>query len=367
MRALIVATSKTTMDAVTEIRVGRHPHIDYLSLARQFAVDYLDYNVVPDHPAIVKQWETVLRLDLRQALHVARLVDQHGYDLVFSMSERVGIPLALLLPSGVRHVMIGHHLLSPWKLRVLKGMNLAERWSGILVPTHAERDALQRTLTLSEERVGWLPNSVDADFFQPDLGGDTTVQQGFVLSVGLSYRDYPTLVAALRMLPSVPAQLYIGSTWYSDATTIGGAPLPNNIQLHSFVPMHLLRAWYYASRFVVVPIRRTALWSAGSTVILQAQAMGKPVIATRTPGMSDYVVDGVTGLLVDPENPEALADAIKTLWNDPARVRAMGGAARAWVAATFSLDRWLARAGPLLSGDVRYKQAVEARISAPLR
>jgi glycosyltransferase involved in cell wall biosynthesis len=69
------------------------------------------------------------------------------------------------------------------------------------------------------------------------------------------------------------------------------------------------------------------------TVAMEAMAMGRPVIASRTGGLSDIVADGETGILVPPGDIEALSAAIQTLLADPARGRRMGMAAKQRVAA----------------------------------
>jgi len=53
------------------------------------------------------------------------------------------------------------------------------------------------------------------------------------------------------------------------------------------------------------------------TSVMDAQAMGVPVVATRTGGVPDIVEDGVTGLLVSPRDPEALAGAIARMLREP--------------------------------------------------
>jgi glycosyltransferase involved in cell wall biosynthesis len=73
--------------------------------------------------------------------------------------------------------------------------------------------------------------------------------------------------------------------------------------------------------------------------ILEAQACGVPVVATRVGSIGDTVTDGVTGLLVPPEDAEALADAVSDLITDEQRRGQMGLAARKNVELTWSLDR----------------------------
>jgi glycosyltransferase involved in cell wall biosynthesis len=81
----------------------------------------------------------------------------------------------------------------------------------------------------------------------------------------------------------------------------------------------------------------TPLWpDPCPTVALEAMVLGRPVVATAVGGLTDIVRDGVTGLLVPPRNPTALAEAFRTLQADPHRAQQMGDAGRARVARRFS-------------------------------
>lgn len=73
--------------------------------------------------------------------------------------------------------------------------------------------------------------------------------------------------------------------------------------------------------------------------LLEAMACGLAVVATRVPGHVDVVEDGVTGLLVPPRDPQAMAEAAAALLEDEARRRAMGAGGRERVARHFSADR----------------------------
>ena len=63
-------------------------------------------------------------------------------------------------------------------------------------------------------------------------------------------------------------------------------------------------------------------------VFAEAHAYGKPVVAGRSGGVVDAVLDGETGLLVEPENPEQLAEAILRLMHDPAWAQQLGEVGR---------------------------------------
>ncbi|HGY92029.1 MAG TPA: N-acetyl-alpha-D-glucosaminyl L-malate synthase BshA [Planctomycetes bacterium] len=74
---------------------------------------------------------------------------------------------------------------------------------------------------------------------------------------------------------------------------------------------------------------------------LEAMASGLPVVATNTGGIPEVVEDGVTGFLVSPRNPKALARAIREMALDPDRRRAMGQAARARAEELFDIRKIL--------------------------
>jgi glycosyltransferase involved in cell wall biosynthesis len=78
---------------------------------------------------------------------------------------------------------------------------------------------------------------------------------------------------------------------------------------------------------------------AGPLVPLEAMAAGVPVVATNVGGNSEEIVDGITGILVPPGDPLALADAIIQLLRDDKRKRSMGEAARVRVKAYFELSQ----------------------------
>jgi glycosyltransferase involved in cell wall biosynthesis len=73
-------------------------------------------------------------------------------------------------------------------------------------------------------------------------------------------------------------------------------------------------------------------------IILQAQAMARPVIATTIGGIPEVVEDGVTGLLIPPREAGALAEKIRMVLDDPSLAKRLGLAARAHIEKNYSLD-----------------------------
>jgi glycosyltransferase involved in cell wall biosynthesis len=345
MRILLVATNTTRPELPAEVAAGRHQRVDYFELADRFAARYYDYN--PLRPNRLLEWvEAFSRCDLRQAVQVAQIARSGKYDLVISLSERVGIPLALLLERTIRHFVIFHHGMSAQKLRLIKLLRLHTRWDLLAAISQAEAAGMRAYLGLSPEHVVALHTPVDTQFYQPQAV--EAAGPAFIQSLGLSYRDYPTLIRAMRRLPHIPCQLRVGSSWVERRGGHEAEILPPNVTLQPFVHPHALRTCYAESRFIVVPIRATTQWSAGCTSVQAAQAMGKPVIATRLPGLSEYLIEGETGLLVDQGDERALAETIAELWSNPERIERMGRNAREWMHAHHGLDQWLDRMAMLV-------------------
>jgi len=75
--------------------------------------------------------------------------------------------------------------------------------------------------------------------------------------------------------------------------------------------------------------------------LLEAMAAARPIVATTVGGIPEVIINGETGLLVPPRDPEALAKAIITLLSDRDRAQRMGLAARERVLAHFTLERMM--------------------------
>jgi phosphatidylinositol alpha-1,6-mannosyltransferase len=110
--------------------------------------------------------------------------------------------------------------------------------------------------------------------------------------------------------------------------------LERSVVLTGPVAADELPAYYAAGDVFAMPCRtrRAGLDVEGlGMVFLEAAACGRPVVAGTSGGAPEAVQEGVTGHVVDPRSPDAVAGAIAGLLDDPAKARVMGMAGRAWV------------------------------------
>jgi len=114
--------------------------------------------------------------------------------------------------------------------------------------------------------------------------------------------------------------------------------LQDRVIFHGFVPQHQCPALLQSSDALVLP----SLYECGGAVVLEAMAMGLPVLATRWGGPADYL-DEETGVLVDPTTEtqfiEDLADGLVRLAQSPDLRRKLGAAGRKRVEEHYDWER----------------------------
>lgn len=153
-------------------------------------------------------------------------------------------------------------------------------------------------------------------------------------------RYYKGLDWLIRALPQIPARLIVagagpmGDEWRALAAQVGVA---DRMVWLGEVPDGDLPALYHLADLFVLPASHPS--EAFGLVQVEAMAAGLPVVCTELGTGTSYVnQDGVTGRVVPPRDPGALAAAINDLLADPARRSAMAAAA-ARRAAAFDVDR----------------------------
>jgi glycosyltransferase involved in cell wall biosynthesis len=155
---------------------------------------------------------------------------------------------------------------------------------------------------------------------------------GYLYSVGVSWRDYGTLLAAAKKSPHKFVVATVGS--YLRAND-----LPANVTVFQNYFDKSQEELLEKAAAVVLPLEKTSSPAAEATLV-KAMAMGKPVIATKTVTTEEYIVAGETGLLVPWKDPEAIVAAADYLFADKDRAQAMGRNARQWVLKNNSLDAY---------------------------
>jgi glycosyltransferase involved in cell wall biosynthesis len=300
---------------------GKAPRLDYRYLAEK-----IDALVVEgtSPPAILAEMRLVgvLRSFMANAAMVIKLLRQakHG-SIIFSTGETWGLPCGLaLMLSGrddISHFVYVHRVYSRnwrWILRVLRPLLKVDGW--ICVTTNQRRVLMQ---TIGDDvRIDVVSQGVDTQFFCPEKSGGNPSHKPYILSVGAEMRDYSLLFDAVR---SIKVQLIVkaSSRWMSDLRVQIGEIPPDVLVIDERLSYTDLRELYAGATLIVVPLVN-CLQAAGITSILEAMAMGKVVVATRSAGLPDILRDRQTGLIVGPDAAELSRIIWRAMSNDPVNV-----------------------------------------------
>ena len=256
----------------------------------------------------------------------------------------LGLPLARLNAlAGLGFVFTSETVkarLLRWIANPLLGWLLKRPNTAVLVQNLDDRSMVAQ-LGVPMQHIALIPGSgVDVDVLTPLTDPDGPFTIGFVGRL-LDDKGVRTLVRAHEML---------AERGLTVRTLLAGAPDPSN---PASIPDHVLAGWRKRPNLVllghvddvrtvwaqahvgILPSRREGLPKS----LLEAAACGRALIATDVPGCREIARQGVNALLVPPDDPVALANAIETLMQDRDLRLRFGHASRQLVVNEFSSAR----------------------------
>ena len=296
-------------------------------------------------------WWHYKNLLLGSAPRIVRLASflrQHEIDLVYTNTAVVFEGALAARRAGVPHVWHVHEVLSPdhMRPRLLPLKTIAGLIDKLSQRVIFESESSRRIAAgwIGTEKSLAIPNSVRLRApAEPDLAAARRrlgLPQGatvFTFLGRFSERKNPLLFAeALSRLPSDCGALglFVGEGPLAGELAARLATL-NLGERTSVLPFQAdVSDVLSASDIVVLPSNEESF----GLVLVEAAAFAKPVVATRTEGPAEIVVDGVTGLLVAPRDIEGLTQALLQLLEDSARRVCMGRAAAQRAAKLFSAE-----------------------------
>jgi glycosyltransferase involved in cell wall biosynthesis len=291
-------------------------------------------------------------------------------DVVLSTVDTVGIPLALL--AAARVVRAPFVYVSVGLLERLDGMRsrraghallrAVARAKVVVAYGHGEADALRARLAAqpSPPDVRFVPFGVDTRYFSPLTPSEPSVD---VLAVGADpHRDYNLLSRVAAKLPERSFSLVV-----SDVHARGLRAAPANVSVETDVPFVEVRERLARTRVVALPVRDN-LYTGATTSLLQAMAMAKPVVVSRTAavGVGYGLVDGENCRLVEPGDERGFATAVADLLADGGSAARLGANARRTVEALLTWDRYVDAIADALRSAVSSARTAEQRV-APRR
>ncbi|MBM2821659.1 MAG: hypothetical protein HW413_405 [Thermoleophilia bacterium] len=264
-------------------------------------------------------------------------------DVVFSTVDTVGIPLALLARrGGIRTPIVYAAIGLPERLTQLRTararrvfLDAYRRLHTIVAYGRGEVDALREWLGEGGPQVSFVPFGVDPIYFspRPDATADTDI-----VSIGADpRRDHGLFLALARAHPEWSFRLVLTS----DAIRSLGV-VPGNVTTEVDIAFDTVRDRLANARAVVLPVQENS-YSGGTTVLLQAMAMGKPVVVSRTAAIATgyHLEDGVNCRLVAPGNLEELEAEVSELLADDSQAASLGARARETVERNLTWSRYV--------------------------
>ena len=273
-------------------------------------------------PGAWREWRSAARADRPSLLHVHCFGPNGVYAVV--LARRLGLPLVVTShgeTTGDDHDVFGRS----WLLR--RALRAAIRRSAaVTAPARPVLDDLRARFGLRGGDV--VPNGVHLDDgVTPRV--PSRVAAPVIAAVGRLERTkgFDVLVDALHLVHrSFPqARLRIGgdgSMAIALRTRSAATGVADAVELLGWLDPVDVADLFARADVVVVPSRREAF----GIVVLEAWRAGTPVVASRVDGLAELIDDGVTGLLVTPEDAAALAQACVRLLGDPALAGALSTA-----------------------------------------
>jgi glycosyltransferase involved in cell wall biosynthesis len=219
------------------------------------------------------------------------------------------------------------------------------RADALTAPSRDMAETVARDCGLAAGRINVIPNALDVDLFSPDGPAEGKRDEVTVLHVGRLDRVKGIGVLA-RAIPSVVERapdvqfVFIGAARSDHETATWGRRLARageeQVTILGFLEEAEMRVWYQRADMAVVP---SLNYESFSYTCAQAMAAGLPVVASRIGGIPETLDHGASGLLVEPGNVKALADALVRLVKEPNLSRNLGKAGQHKAAYEFDASR----------------------------
>ncbi len=316
--------------------------------------------------------------DPRMALRVARFARAGGYTLINAVgykAEVIGLLVGWALGLPVVSRVGGYVERTPARLRHFNLISLAA--APLFDHVVANCRALGRMLRgrgVPRARLSVVPNGVCIEDVHRLLGeshDDDAAWGGFspvIASAGRLEREKGhvyLLEAMARVKESFPeaALVLLGDGSLRDRLYRAGCALGlgTNLFFPGFVPNPY--GVLASADLVAMP----SLIEGMPMALLEAMALGKPVVASEVWGIPEVVADGETGMLVPAANPEALALALLRLLEDGELRRRMGARAKTFVSTMYNHRRMTRLTLRAYQKTLRTAASPRRPVSAPLR
>ena len=318
---------------------------------------------------VIRDRAKILLPTPRVAWALRRIIKEKDIQIAaFGAAAPLGVLSASMKAAGVKRTVALTHGHEVWWAKLFP-FTLVMRQIGSTVDSltylgEFTRTAISRSLSKSaQSSMTKIAPGIDVDHFKAVDASVLREQLGLshkkvIVSVGrlVHRKGQDHLIQAMPEVLKVHPDahlLLVGKGPYLEhlAKLVAQLQLQNSVSFigriqYAELPLYICCGDIFAmpsrSRFMGLEVEGLGI------VYLEASACGLPVIAGRSGGAPDAVVDGVTGVVVDGTNDHEIAEAAISLFSDPAKAAAMGSAGRQWIIDNWRWDIWSDRFEELL-------------------
>ena len=190
----------------------------------------------------------------------------------------------------------------------------------MVVYSQMERSLYSERFGVPIDRFSFMRWGVAPPIARP---GARTIGMPYVAALGGEARDFATLCEAARRLPHIAFVLIVRPS------SLEGVAVPDNVTVHVNLPFADAWSLVWHAAAALIPLRSEQTPN-GLVTLVGGMHLGKAQVVTASAGLSDYVEDGKTALLVPARDSGAFAAAIERLIDDPTLRAGIGERARAF-------------------------------------
>jgi glycosyltransferase involved in cell wall biosynthesis len=207
------------------------------------------------------------------------------------------------LPTGIQHKLMANAFQQPTKFVVYSSL---------------EKKLYSEYFNIDKNKIDMLHWGVHEPII--DYSAPPIESGEYICAVGSQGRDYNVLFSAMRKLKNIKLVLV------ATAESIQHLDVPDNVKVHTNIPLAQAHNIILHSKFMVLPLRDSQV-PCGHVTIVSGMFFRKAMLVTNSEGVHDYIQDNITGQFFNPHDAQGLSTKIEALWSNQKEIEQLANTA----------------------------------------